>query len=147
MVCDVELEILLPQLAAVQVEGVWADTWLIRIAAACRGQGDRRAPGSGRPIDAPPVLREPRMPEDHVRGARGWADVRYQRRTSSLQQLLGAVAVVLAGKTAARLLPYLHQLVSCSTLLPALPVPRVLGVETSPCGVATATGSSSAAQW
>lgn len=63
--------------------------------------------------------------------------VRYQRRTPALQQLLGAVAAALAGKTAARLLPHLHQLVICSTLLtmlmalplPTLPVPRVLGVE------------------
>jgi transposase len=63
--------------------------------------------------------------------------VRYQRRTPALQRLLGAVAVALAGKTGVRLLPHLHQLVSCSTLLtmlmavklPALPVPRVLGVD------------------
>ncbi|MFF3404596.1 transposase [Streptomyces sp. NPDC002659] len=63
--------------------------------------------------------------------------VRYQRCRPALQRLLGALSVVLAGRGAARLLPHLHQLVSCSTLLtmlmamelPALPVPRVLGVD------------------
>jgi transposase len=67
----------------------------------------------------------------------GGLTARYQRPTPTLRQLLGAVAVALAGKTAVRLLPHLHQLVSCSTLLtmlmamelPALPVPRVLGID------------------
>src|SRR5437879_5221846 len=44
---DVELEALLPQLAAVQVEGVWAGTELIRIVARTRDGVAVACPGCG----------------------------------------------------------------------------------------------------
>nr|WTB34931.1 ISL3 family transposase [Streptomyces sp. NBC_00830] len=160
---EVELETLLPQLAVVQVEGVQAGTELIRIAARTRDGVAVECPGcgcfsdwvhsryvrqvadeaiGGRPVVVDLSVRRlycenPHCPKATFVEQVDGLTVRYQRRTPALQQLLGAVAVALAGKTAARLLPHLHQLVSCSTLLnvlmalplPELPVPRVLGVD------------------
>ena len=62
---------------------------------------------------------------------------RYRRRTPALQRVVDAVAVALAGKAGARLLPALHHVVGRATLLrclmalplPDLPAPRVPGVD------------------
>jgi transposase len=67
----------------------------------------------------------------------GGLTVRYQRRTPALQRVLGAVAVVLAGKAGARLLSVLHQAVSWTTMLsclmarpvPGTPTPQVVGID------------------
>jgi transposase len=160
---DVELETLLPQLAVVQVEGMQAGTELIRIMARTRDGVAITCPGcgwssdwlhsryvrhvadeavGGRPVTIDLSVRRlycenPQCPKTTFVEQVDGLTVRYQRRTPALQRLLGALAVALAGKTAVRLLPHLHQLVSCSTLLtmlmalplPALPVPRVLGVD------------------
>jgi transposase len=162
-VYDVELEILLPQLATVRIEGVQVGTELIRILARTRDGVPVACPGcgvssdwlhsryvrhvadeavGGRPVVIDLSVRRlycenPQCPKTTFVEQTDGLTVRYQRRTPALQRLLGAVAVALAGKTGVRLLPHLHQLVSCSTLLtmlmamelPALPVPRVLGVD------------------
>ncbi|MEC4021128.1 ISL3 family transposase [Streptomyces sp. H27-D2] len=154
---------MLPQLSAVRVEEVQAGTGLIRITARTRDGSGAACSGCGRSSDwvhsryvrhvadeavgGRPVIVElsvrrlycenPDCPKTTFVEQVDGLTVRYQRRTPALQRLLGAVATALAGKTAVRLLPHLHQLVSCSTLLtllmalplPAMAVPRVLGVD------------------
>ncbi|KPI11602.1 transposase IS204/IS1001/IS1096/IS1165 family protein [Actinobacteria bacterium OK006] len=158
-----ELEVLLPQLAAVQVREVQAGGDLIQIiartrdgvAVACSGCGwlsdwvhsryERHVADEavgGRPVTVDLSVRRlycenPGCSKTTFVEQVDGLTVRYQRRTPALQQLLSAVAAALVGKTAVRLLPHLHQLVSCSTLLtmlmalplPVLPVPQVLGVD------------------
>ncbi|MBT2401924.1 transposase family protein [Streptomyces sp. ISL-100] len=139
---DVELEVLLPQLGAVEVEEVQAEAGLIRISARTRNVSVA-CPGCGRPSDwvhsryvrhvadeavgsRPMVIdlsvrrlycENPDCPKATFAEQVEGLTVRYQRRTPALQGLLGAVAVELAGRAAARLLPHLHQAVSGSTLL------------------------------
>lgn len=62
---------------------------------------------------------------------------RYQRRTPALRRLVEALAVVLAGPAAARLLTVLHQMLSSSTVLNCLmriplarrAMPQVAGID------------------
>jgi transposase len=143
VVCDVELEVLLPQLAAVQVEGVEVGGELIRIAARTREGVAARCPGCGQISDWEHSRYVRQVADEAVGGRPVVIDlsvrrlycenqecvkatfveqvegltVRYQRRTPALQRLLGAVAAALAGKAGARLLLSLHQVASWATLL------------------------------
>ncbi len=151
---DVELEALLPQLAAVQVEGVWAGTELIRIVARTRDGVAVVCPGCGWSSDWQ-HSRYVRHVADEAVGSRPVVidvsvrrlycenpdcskttfveqvpglTVRYQRRTPALQKVTEAVAAALAGKAGARLLFHLHQTLSWASMLTCLlriPVPLV----------------------
>ncbi len=151
VLCDIELEVLLPQLAAVQVQGVEAGGELIRITARTREGLAVACPGRGR-ISGWEHSRYVRHVADEAVGGRpvvidlsvrrlycqnpacskstfaeqvAGLTVRYQRRTPALQRVVNAVAVALAGKAGARLLLALHQVVSWATLLHGLmAVPR-----------------------
>jgi hypothetical protein len=152
MLCDVELALLLPQLATVQVDGGQASVELIRIVASTRVGTSVACPSCGLASDWE-HSRYVRHADEAVGGRAAVIDlsvrrlycqnphcpkqtfveqidgltVRYQRRTPALQRVLEAVAVHLAGKAGARLLLVLHQVVSWSALLSclmALAVPR-----------------------
>jgi hypothetical protein len=144
--CDVELEVLLPQLAAVQVEGVQASAELIRITARTREGLAVACPGCGW-ISAWEHSRYVRHVAEEAVGGRsvvidvsvrrlycqnpacakatfveqiGGLTGRYPRRTPALQRVLNAVAVALAGTAGARMLLALHQVVSWTMLLGCL---------------------------
>jgi transposase len=152
VVCEVEVEVLLPQLAAVQVEGLEVDADLVRIEACTREGVAVACPGCGRPSDWEHSRYVRHLADEAVGGRPVVIDlsvrrlycenpecakstfveqvdgltVRYQRRTPALQRVVETVAVQLAGKAGARLLWGLHQMISWATLLhalTALPVP------------------------
>ena len=139
---EVELELLLPQLGAVEVEEVRAVTGVIRISARTRDV-PVACPGCGSPSDwehsryvrhvadeavgsRPMVIdlsvrrlycENPRCPKSTFAEQVDGLTVRYQRRSPALQAVVTAVAVALAGKAGARLLLHLHQVLSWATLL------------------------------
>lgn len=141
--CAIELTTLLPQLTAVQVEGVAAGEELVRITARTHTGVPAVCPGCGqasgwehsryvrhvadgavgsRPVVI--VLSVRRLYcENPDCAKRTFAQqvegltVRYQRRTPALQAVVDAVACALAGKAGARLLLHLHQVLSWATML------------------------------
>jgi hypothetical protein len=146
------LEVLLPQLAGVQVEGLEAGAGLVRITARTREGVPAVCPGCGRSSDwehsryvrhladeavgSRPVVidlsvrrlycENPQCAKSTFVEQVEGLTARYQRRTPALQRVVDAVAVHLAGKAGSRLLPALHQVVSWATLLHcllALPLP------------------------
>lgn len=143
--CEVTLEVLLPQLAAVQVDEMVAGEGLIRVAArtreepvACPDCGQvsdwehsrylrhvaDEAIG-GRPLRIDLSVRRlycenPACPRRTFAEQVEGLTVRYQRRTPALQGVVNAVAIALAGKAGARLLTHLHQTLSWATLLNCL---------------------------
>jgi transposase len=146
VVCDVELEVLLPQLAAVQVEGLEAGTGLIRITARTRDGIAVACPDCGRSSDwqhsryvrhvrdeavggRPVVIdlsvrrlycENPDCPKTTFAEQVDGLTARYQRRTPALQRVVEQVAAALAGKAGARLLSHLHQVLSWSSMLTCL---------------------------
>jgi transposase len=153
VVCVVELEVLLPQLASVRVNGLAAGVGLIRVAARTHDAVVASCPGCGQDSDwehsryvrhvadesvgGRPVIidlsvrrlycENPDCPKVTFVEQVDGLTVRYQRRTPALQRIVNAVAVELAGKAGARLLLSLHHMVSWATLLNclmALPLPR-----------------------
>src|SRR5262249_27834859 len=146
VLCDVKLEVLLPQLAAVQVDEVQASEELIRIVARTCADVVVACPGCGQPSDwehsrymrhvadeavgGRPVLidlsvrrlycENPRCPRKTFVEQVDGLTVRYQRRTPALQRVVQAVAVALAGTAGARLLMALHQVISATTVLGCL---------------------------
>jgi transposase len=139
------LEVLLPQLAGVQVEGLEAGAGLVRITARTR-DGAAVCPGCGQGSDWEHSRYVRHLADEAVGGRAVTIDLsvrrlycedpkcpkktfveqvegltrRYQRRTPALQAVVDAVAVHLAGRAGARLLLALHQVVSWATLLHAL---------------------------
>ena len=146
MVCDFPIELLLPQLAVVQVEALRAGTDEVRVTARTR---------DGTPVPCPVCSvhsqwvhsRYVRHVADEAVGSRPLVidlsvrrlycenpscprttfveqveglTVRYQRRTPALQAVVEAVARVLAGRAGARLLAHLHQTLSCASMLTCL---------------------------
>ncbi|MGA5135453.1 transposase, partial [Streptomyces olivoreticuli] len=152
-VCAIELEDLLPQLAAVQVETVEAGGDLVRITARTRAGVLAVCPGCGKTSDWE-HSRYVRHVADEAVGGRpvmiglsvrrlycenpdcskqAFAEqiagltVRYQRRTPALQAVVEAVARALAGAAGARLLLHLHQVLSWATMpgcLLRIPLPE-----------------------
>jgi transposase len=149
----VEIEVLLPQLAAVGVHDVQVDADLVRVMAQTREGVAVPCPGCGNSSDWRHSRYVRHVADEALGGRRVVIDlsvrrlycpnpacpkatfveqvpgltVRYQRRTPALQQVVTAVAVALAGSAGARLLTSLHQMISCTTLihvLMALPLPR-----------------------
>ena len=145
-VYDIEVAVLLPQLAVVQVEEVQAGTGLVRVTARTRGGVAVACPGCGRSSDWEHSRYVRHLADEAVGGRAVVIDlsvrrlycenpacpkatfveqapglsVRYQRRTPALQHVLDAVAVALAGRAGARLLLHLQQRVSWATLLHCL---------------------------
>jgi transposase len=139
----VELEVLLPQLAAVQVDAVQVSVDRVRVTARTRDGTSRSCPGcgmcsdwvhsryvrhvadeavAGRPLVIDLSVRRlycenPACPKTTFAEQVAGLTVRYQRRTPALQQVLEAVALALAGRAGARLAAWLHQAVSWATLL------------------------------
>ncbi|MER6308683.1 transposase family protein [Streptomyces sp. NPDC001657] len=141
--CEVRLEDLLPQLAAVQVDSAEASGDLLRITARTRDDTPAVCPGCGTTSDGV-HSRYVRHVADEAVGSRAvvidlsvrrlycensvcpkatfaeQADgltVHYQRRTPALQAAVSAIAVALGGTAGARLLACLHQALSWATLL------------------------------
>jgi transposase len=141
--CEVELTTLLPQLAAVQVEGAQAGEDLVRITARTHAGVPVACPGCGQPsswehsryvrhvgdeaVGGRPVVidlsvrrlycENPDCPRATFAEQVEGLTVRYQRRTPALQAVVEAVAAALAGKAGARLLLHLHQVLSGATVL------------------------------
>jgi transposase len=143
---EVELELLLPQLGAVEVEEVRDVAGVVRvtartrdgIAVACSGCGRSsdwvhsryvrhvadEAVG-GRPLVIDLWVRRlycenPSCPRTTFVEQVDGLTVRYQRRTPALQAVAEAVARALAGRAGARLLAHLHQVLSCASMLTCL---------------------------
>jgi transposase len=142
-VYDVELEVLLPQLAAVQVEEVQVGPGLIRVtvrtrdgvAVACpecgwsshwehsryiRHVADEAVGGRAVVIDVSVrrlYCENPSCPKTTFVEQIPGLTVRYQRRTPALQRVVEQVAAALAGTAGARLLSHLHQVLSWSSML------------------------------
>jgi transposase len=117
--CDIEVEVLLPQLAVVQVEEVMAGSGLVRITARTRDGVAVLCPGCGRSSDWEHSRYVRHLADEAVGGRAVVIDlsvrrlycenpacpkatfveqapglsVRYQRRTPALQRVLDAVAV------------------------------------------------------
>lgn len=152
MVCEIRLEDLLPQLAAVRVDHVEASGDLLRIAARTRDEIAAVCPGCGTESDWVHSRYVRHVADEAVGGRAVVIDlsvrrlycessecpkatfaeqvtgltVRYQRRTPALQHVVNAVAVALAGSAGARLLTVLHCALSWATALNCLmriPVP------------------------
>jgi transposase len=150
----VDLGLLLPRLALMDVEGVLADQQEVRISARTRGGVAVLCPGcatastwqhsrytrhvadeavGGRPVVIDLCVRRMYCTNIGCRRATfveqiDGLTVRYQRRTPALQQIVDAVAVALAGSAGARLLRLLHHWASGSTMLNclmAIPLPRL----------------------
>ena len=148
----VDLNVLLPQLASVRVDGLEVDVGLIRIRARTHDAVIAACPGCGQDADWEHSRYVRHVADESVGGRPVMIDlsvrrlycenldcpkatfaeqvdgltVRYQRRTPALQRILDAVAVELAGKAGARLLLLLHHTVSWAALLHhlmALPLP------------------------
>lgn len=143
---DVELEVLLPQLAAVQVEEVQVGPGLIRVtvrtrdgvAVACpecgwsshwehsryiRHVADEAVGGRAVVIDVSVrrlYCENPSCPKTTFVEQIPGLTVRYQRRTPALQRVVEQVAAALAGTAGARLLSHLHQVLSWSSMLTCL---------------------------
>ncbi|QCX82360.1 hypothetical protein C9F11_43910 (plasmid) [Streptomyces sp. YIM 121038] len=146
MVCAIELEDLLPQLAAVQVDTVEAGKDLVRITARTPAGVPVACPGCGQASDWEHSRYVRHVVDEAVGGRPVMIDlavrrlycenpecvkltfaeqvegltVRYQRRTPALQAVVEAVARALAGTADARLLLRLHQVLSWATLLACL---------------------------
>ena len=142
MLCDVEIEVLLPQLAAVQVEELEATGDLVRIVARTHAGVAVACPACGQLSDWEHSRYLRHVADEAVGGRAVVIDlsvrrmhcenpqcvtatfveqvdaltVRYQRRTPALRQVLDTVALALAGTAGARLLLALHQVVSWATL-------------------------------
>jgi transposase len=150
----VELDVLLPKLTSVRVDGLEAGIGLIRITARTHDAVVAVCPGCGQDADWEHSRYVRHVADEAVGGRPVVIDLsvrrlycenfdcpkrtfaeqvdglteRYQRRTPALQRILDAVAVELAGKAGARLLSCLHHTVSWATLLHglmALPLPVV----------------------
>ncbi|MEZ0096074.1 ISL3 family transposase [Streptacidiphilus sp. EB129] len=143
---EVELDLLLPQLAAVEVEEVRDVAGVVRITArtrdgtavACSGCGRSsdwvhsryvrhvadEAVG-GRPVTVELSVRRlycenPNCPKTTFAEQVDGLTVRYQRRSTGLQAIVVAVATALAGKAGSRLLLHLHHTLSWASLLTCL---------------------------
>jgi transposase len=145
-VCDIELEVLLPQLAAVQVERMEAGGDLLRITARTRDDTPAACPGCGQTSDWVHSRYVRHVADEAVGGRPAVIDLsvrrlycenpacekitfaeqvpgltrRYQRRTPALQKVVDAVAVALAGSAGARLLSALHHTLSWASVLNCL---------------------------
>jgi len=151
--CDVQtLILLLPQLAAVDVELVVVEDGVVVVTAATR-DGPAACTGCGQPsqwvhsayvrhvadeaVGGRPLridlqvrrlyCQNPACPKTTFAEQVSGLTRRYQRRTAALQRVVDAVAVTLAGSAGARLLLILHQALSWATMLNCLmriPEPR-----------------------
>nr|WP_255305793.1 ISL3 family transposase [Streptomyces sp. Wb2n-11] len=163
MACDVELTDLLPHLSSVLVETVETGGALVRITVRTQDGVPVDCPGCGRSSDWDHSRYVRRVADEAVGGrpvlieisvrrlycenrdcakatfveqAAGLTE-RYQRRTPGLRRIVEALAVVLAGSAAARLLTMLHHTLSSATMLNALmriplpdrPTPTVAGID------------------
>ncbi|MFD8222510.1 transposase family protein [Streptomyces sp. NPDC059697] len=160
-VCVVVVGDLLPQLAVVQVERVEAGGGLLRVTARTRDDAPAACPGCGQGADWVHSRHVRRVADEAVGGRAVVIDLsvrrlycenpvcekvtfveqvegltrRYQRRTPTLQRVVDAVAVALAGSAGPRLLGVLHHILSWASVLnclmritlPVRPAPRVLG--------------------
>ncbi|MFI6893865.1 ISL3 family transposase [Streptomyces sp. NPDC050256] len=154
---------MLPHLSSVLVETVETDGPVVRIAVRTVDAVPVDCPGCGRPSDWDHSRYVRRVADEAIGGRPVLIDIsvrrlycensgcakatfveqvgglteRYQRRTPALRQLIEALAVVLAGSTAARLLTVLHQTLSSATILnclmriapPHRPIPTVAGID------------------
>ncbi|MEU3283117.1 ISL3 family transposase [Streptomyces antibioticus] len=146
MVCDIELDVLLPQLGAVEVERVESGAGVLRIVARTRDGVEVGCPGCGRgsgwvhsryvrhvedeAVGGRPVVIDlsvrrlycegPDCPRTTFVEQVGGLTVRYQRRTPALQQVVDAVAVALAGSAGARLLAVMHHVLTWASVLNCL---------------------------
>lgn len=144
--CDIELDVLLPQLGAVEVERVETGAGVLRIAARTRDGVEVGCPGCGRgsgwvhsryvrhvkdeAVGGRPVVidlsvrrlycEDPDCPRTTFVEQVDGLTVRYQRRTPALQQVVDAVAVALAGSAGARLLAVLHHVLTWASVLNCL---------------------------
>lgn len=161
--CDLEtLLLLLPQLAAVDVKSVAVVDGTLVVAVATRagpaactgcGQDSQRVHSGyerhvadeavgGRPVRIDVTVRRlycenPLCPKATFAEQVPGLTRRYQRRTPSLQKIVDAVALALAGSAGARLLTTLHQVLSWMSVLnalmrialPAMTIPAVIGID------------------
>ncbi|MCZ4120233.1 ISL3 family transposase [Streptomyces sp. H39-S7] len=161
--CDVELTDLLPHLSSVLVEAVEAGGALVRITVRTEDAVPVDCPGCGRSSDWDHSRYVRRVADEAIGGRPVLIEIsvrrlycenpdcakttfveqvagvteRYQRRTPALRRIVEALAVVLAGSAAARLLTVLHQSLSSATVvnclmripLPRRPTPQVAGID------------------
>ncbi|MER5601667.1 ISL3 family transposase [Streptomyces sp. NPDC002265] len=137
---------MLPQLAAVQVEGVEVGRDLLRITARTWDDAEAACPACGQVSDWVHSRYERHVADEAVGGRAVVIDLsvrrlycenpacekvtfaeqvtgltrRYQRRTPALQKVVDAVAVALAGSAGARMLGVLHQVLSWACVLNCL---------------------------
>ncbi|MGD6755796.1 ISL3 family transposase [Streptomyces sp. BH105] len=163
MACDVELTNLLPHLEPVSVEAVETDTALIKITVRTMDAVPVCCPGCGQSSDWDHSRYVRRVADEAIGGRPMLIDIsvrrlycensdcarttfveqidglteRYQRRSPALRRLVEALAVLLAGSAAARLLTVLPQTLSAATVLNCLmrntlshrPMPTIAGID------------------
>ncbi|MFE4575654.1 transposase family protein [Streptomyces chartreusis] len=145
-VCEIAVEELLPRLAGLRIQRVDADPTAVRITALTRNDPRRACPECGRESDRVHSRYVRHVADEAVGGQPvvigllvrwlycanadcprttfveqvGGLTERCQRRTPTLQRIIEAVAVALAGLAGARLLGTLHQMLSSASVLNCL---------------------------